>query len=298
MKRSTGPRASGVSDRDFEQKGTIVSIKKDPAGQGADGAIRRSVQVEVEVNAAPEDVWKAIATGPGISAWFVPTRMEERKGGEIISNFGPGMDCPATITEWEALKRFVAEGTMGPPGSPTVATEWTIEARAGGKCVVRVVHSLFASTDDWDNQLDGLEQGWPPIFRILRRYVESFKRMPSAAMQFVSFSTESESETWEKLGGELALLNVSEGQAWKSPAGFPPLTGASMGDGMHANTRLLSLEGPVPGTAYVGAFSCGGMVQVYLAIYLYGAEARKAVERDQPAWQKWIDEKFPMPQMG
>ena len=61
---------------------------------------------------------------------------------------------------------------MGSPGSPTVATEWSVEARAGGKCVVRVVHSLFASTDNWDNQLDGLEQGWPTYFRILRLYLE------------------------------------------------------------------------------------------------------------------------------
>lgn len=268
-----------------------MSVKKEPSG-------RRSVQVEVEVPGTPEEVWRAIATGPGISSWFVPTRMQERQGGEIVSNFGPGMDCPATVTAWEPLKRFVAEAIMGPPGSPTVATEWTVEARAGGKCVVRVVHSLFASTDDWDNQLDGLEQGWPPIFRILRRYLESFKGMPCSAMQFVSFSSDSEAKTWEKLGGELGLLKVAEGQKWGAPNGFPRMTGVSLGYGMHANTVLLGLDAPVPGTAYIGAFSCGGMVQVYMAIYLYGADAKAAAERDEPAWQKWMDERFPMPHMG
>jgi len=268
-----------------------MSIKKEPSG-------RRSVQVEVEVPGTPEEVWAAIATGPGVSAWFVPTRMEERQGGEIISTFGPGMDCPATITEWEALKRFVAEATMGPPGSPTVATEWSIEARAGGKCVVRVVHSLFASTDDWDNQLDGLEKGWPPIFRILRRYLESFRGQPCAAMQLISFSMDSDAKTWEKMGGELGLRGVAEGQEWTAPAGFPPLRGVSLGDGMTASTVLLAIDAPVPGTAYVGAFSCGGMVQVYMAVYLYGAEAKAALERDEPKWQAWMTERFPMPQMG
>ena len=38
-----------------------MSIKKEPNG-------RRSVQVEVEVPGSPEDVWQAIATGPGVSA--------------------------------------------------------------------------------------------------------------------------------------------------------------------------------------------------------------------------------------
>jgi hypothetical protein len=43
-----------------------MSVKIDPSG-------RRSVQVEVEVPGTPEQVWQAIATGPGVSSWFVPT---------------------------------------------------------------------------------------------------------------------------------------------------------------------------------------------------------------------------------
>lgn len=269
-----------------------MSMKKDPSG-------RRSVQVEVEVTGTPEEVWRAIASGPGISSWFVPTRSDEREGGQIICNFGPGMDCPATITTWEAGKRFVAEGTMGPPGSPTVATEWSVEARSGGKCMVRVVHSLFTSNDDWDNQLDGLEQGWPAYFRILRMYLETYKGMPCSAMQFVGFSTDAEAMAWEKMGGELGLHNAVKGQKWSAPAGLPPTIGTvdSLGQGMHANNVLIRLDAPTPGTGYIGAFSCGGMVQMYIAIYLYGPNAKAAIDRDQPAWQRWMNERFPMPKM-
>jgi len=270
-----------------------MSVKKEPSG-------RRSIQVEVEVPGTPEEVWRAIATGPGISSWFVPTRMEERQGGEIVSNFGPGMDCPARITGWEAPKRFVAEGDMGGPGSPKVATEWIVEARAGGKCLVRVVHSLFADTDDWDNQLDGLEQGWPTYFRILRRYLESFNGQSCSLMQFVGFSQDSEANAWEQAGGALGLLKVSEGQKWSAPNGLPRLAGVvdALGKGSHKNTVLLRLDAPAPGTAYIGAFSCGGMVMVCLSVYLYGANAKAAVGRDEPMWQKWMGENFPMPQMG
>ncbi|CAN5242562.1 hypothetical protein BH10PLA2_BH10PLA2_07410 [soil metagenome] len=238
-----------------------MSTKKDPSGH-------RSIQVEVEVPGTPEDVWQAIATGPGISSWFVPTTSEQREGGQMVANFGPGMDFPAKITSWEALKRFATEGATGGPGSPMMATEWSIEARAGGKCLVRVVHSLFASTDDWDNQLDGLEQGWPPIFRILHRYLESFKGQTSSMAQFMSFSKESDTETWEKFGGELGLLKVSPGQKWSTPAGAPSMSGVvdALGEGMHSNTVLIRLDTPAPGTAYLGVFKCGGMTQVYLAI--------------------------------
>jgi uncharacterized protein YndB with AHSA1/START domain len=269
-----------------------MSVKKEASG-------RRSIQVEVEVAGTPEEVWQAIATGPGISSWFVPTRSEECAGGQVVSNFGPGMDCPATITVWEAPKRFVAEGAFGGPGSPTAATEWIVEARAGGKCLVRVVHSLFASTDAWDNQLDGLEQGWPAYFRILRRYLETFKGQVCSAMHLVGFSTDSEAKAWEKASGELGLLKAAQGQKWRTPDGLPRLAGVvdSLGQGRHANTLLLRLDAPVPGSAYIGAFPCGG-VMVCMSVYLYGDQAKAAVERDGPAWQKWMGERFPMPQMG
>jgi uncharacterized protein YndB with AHSA1/START domain len=270
-----------------------MSIKKDASGH-------RSVQVEVEVPGTPEEVWRAIATGPGISSWFVPTRSEERQGGEQVCNFGPGMDSPSTITTWQPPSRFVAESDMGAPGSPKVATEWSVEARAGGMCVVRVVHSLFASTDDWDNQLNGLEEGWPTYFRILRMYLANFKGMPCSAMQFVSFSSEPESKTWETLGGAMALLTVAEGQEWSAPEGLPRMTGVLdyLGRGTHKSTVLLRLTTPAPGAAYVGAIACGGMVMVYMSVYLYGDKAKAAALRDEPIWQKWMDERFPMPQMG
>lgn len=270
-----------------------MSIKKESSG-------RRSIQVEVEVPGTPEEVWRAIATGPGISAWFVPTTSDEREGGQLVCTFGPGMDCPAKITAWEPLKRFVAEGDLGPPGSPTMATEWSVEARAGGVCVVRVVHSLFASTDDWDNQLEGMEQGWPTYFQILRIWLTHFRGMPCSSMQLMGISSEGEAMSWEKLGGALGLTKVAKGQKWTAPAGVPRLAGAveSVGKGMHPNTVLLRLDTPAPGSAYIGAFSCGGMVQVAVSVYLYGKEAKAAVERDEPAWQKWMGEQFPMPQAG
>ena len=72
----------------------------------------------------------------------------------------------------------------------------------------------------------------------------------------------------------------------------------SLGKGMHSNTVLLRLDTPVPGSAYIGAIACGGIVQVYMAIYFYDPNAKAAVERDEPTWQTWIGKRFPMQQMG
>ena len=266
-----------------------MSVKKEASG-------RRSIEVEIEVPGTPEEVWQAIATGPGISSWFVPTRMEEHQGGELISDFGPGMDSPATITSWEPPKRFVAERALGESGAPTMASEWIVEARAGGKCLVRVVNSLFSEKDDWDNQLDGLEQGLPTYFRLLRIYLENYRGMPCTAKQFVGFSSDSEAKAWEKSGGALGLLNLAPGQTWSTPTGFPRMAGTvdSLGKRCHSNTMLLQLNTPAPGTAYIGALACGGTVVVFISVYLFGDKAKAALERDEPSWQKWMTEMFPM----
>lgn len=79
-----------------------MPVKKDPSG-------RRSVEAEAEVPGTPEEVWQAIATGPGISSWFVPSQVDERVGGTTLANFGPGMESVGTITTWDPPRRYVAE---------------------------------------------------------------------------------------------------------------------------------------------------------------------------------------------
>src|SRR5947209_10232737 len=155
-----------------------MPVKKEASG-------RRSIQVEVEVPGTPEEVWRAIATGPGITSWFVPTEIETGKDGKperMAMQFAPGMESKATITAYDPPRRLAAEDTWG-PGSPVIATEWTVEARSGGTCLVRVVHSLFSETDDWDNQLEGTEAGWPGFFRILKLYLTNFRGQHAKQMQ-------------------------------------------------------------------------------------------------------------------
>lgn len=142
----------------------------------------------MEVPGTPEEVWQALATGPGISAWFVPATFEE-EGGKPVAvtlDFGPAMDSRSVVTAWNPPHLFAREGSGWVPGSPPIATEFIVEARAGGTCVVRIVQSLFASTDDWDGQLTGAEEGWPRgITRVLRLYLTHFRGQSSAIMRLM-----------------------------------------------------------------------------------------------------------------
>src|SRR4051794_28283621 len=267
-----------------------MSVKKEASG-------RRSIQVEVEVPGTPEEVWQAIASGPGISSWFVPTEFEEQDGKPVAvtMNFGPGMESRAVVTAWDPPRMFAAESGGWTPDMPSIATEWSVEARAGGVCLVRVVNSLFASTDDWDNQLEGTEFGWPGFFRTLRIYLTHFCGQRSAIMQFVAGVAGTGAEGWGTLTAALGGEGLSVGQRWTAPAGVPALSGVAEYVSQSPYDALLRLDKPGPGVAALGAFNFGGQSMVALNVYLYGDEAAGTVAHETPLWQAWIQERFPMP---
>jgi len=261
-----------------------MSVKKEANG-------RRSVQVEVEVPGTPEQVWQAIATGPGVGAWFVPTEVDGRVGGTVTHHFGGGMDADSTITEWDAPHRFVKEGSLG-PNAPTMATEWIVEARSGGKCMVRVVHSLFADTDDWDDQLTGVESGWPPFFRILRLYLEHFAGQPSSQIQLMAMPEAS--GAWEKLAGALNLAGATPGERRDAGDGAPPLSGIVDSVNAAGNPHaLLRVDRPAPGAVFATACPIGAKAWVTVSLYLYGDKAAAVVARDQSVWTAWMRNLFP-----
>jgi len=266
-----------------------MSVKKEASG-------RRFVQVEVEVPGTPEEVWQAIATGPGISSWFVPTEFEMRDGKPVAVklDFGPGMESRSVVTTWDPPRMLAAQGE-GWGGSPPIADEWHVEAKSGGTCIVRVVHSLFAETDDWDNQLTGTESGWPGFFRILKIYLTHFRGQRSAMMQWIAPAAGTVAEAWETLTAALGMKGVSAGQRWTAPAGVPTLSGVVEHVTQNPCNALLRLDKPGPGTAALGAVNFGGQSMVTLSFYLYGDQAAGTVARETPLWQAWIQERFPTP---
>jgi len=268
-----------------------MSVKIDPA-TGA-----RFVEVQVEVSATPEQVWQAIATGPGISAWFTPTEVDEREGGEIRFDLGPEMGgSTGVITAWEPPRRFAYEEREWMPGAPPVATEIQVEDRGGGTCVMRMAHTLVASSDEWDDQLESFENGWPPFLRILQGYLAHFPGERCSQLRVAGQTDGPADRAWAALAGALGLGELSEGErAAASAAGAPALAGVVErlgGRGDHRDA-VLRIDAPVPGYALIGAFIWNDAAHVGVTLYLYGEEAPAVAAREEPAWRAWMEERFP-----
>jgi uncharacterized protein YndB with AHSA1/START domain len=252
----------------------------------------RSIELEVEVPGTPEEVWRAIATGPGISSWYVPHTVEEREGGRATASFGPEpeMQVPGRVAAWEPPRRIVFDGGEGVEG---LAFEWLIEARDGGTCVVRLVNSGFGSGGDWDAQYDGMTEGWQLFLLNLRLHLEHFPGQTATAMLPTATWPELRQRSWVRLTGALGLPPappIGE-RVVLAPAGAPSLAGTVVDTD---SWRLaLVLDDPAPGTAIVAVEGSGEESAVSVWSYLYGPEAAAIAERDTPRWKQWLTEQAP-----
>lgn len=267
-----------------------MSVKKEASG-------RRSVEIEFEVPGTPEEVWQAIATGPGISSWLMPAEFEERDGKPVALklNFGSGGESRAVVTAWDPPRVFAAQADGLVPGSPPIASEWHIEAQAGGTCILRLVHSLFASTDDWDDQLEYVESGWSAFLFTLQIYLRHFRGQRSTLMKWMVPAAGTEAQAWESLITALGLKGVSVGQRWTAPTSAPALGGVAEYFSQSPYDALMRLDKPGPGVAAFGTVDMGGSCMVGMNVYLYGDRAAGTAARETPLWQAWFEERFPAP---
>ncbi len=188
----------------------------------------RRMEKRIELDAEPEQVWEAIMTGPGISAWFVPHQVEPREGGTVRQRFGGGYDATGRVTAWEPGARF-AYGSFDEiaDGRPSYAFEFLVEGRQGGGTVLRFVQSGFLEGDDWDGEYDSFDAGWDMFFVNLRTYLAHFAGLPVHTVVTMAFTYGSAAEAWTVLYRGLGLPGhpaVGE-QVTLRPKGPPPIAG-------------------------------------------------------------------------
>jgi uncharacterized protein YndB with AHSA1/START domain len=252
--------------------------------------------IEFEVAGTPEEVWRAIATGPGVSSWFVPTEFEERDGKPVAVKlgFGPGMEARSEITAWNPPRMYASTADGWLPGSPPIVGEWHVEARAGGVCVVRIVQSLFASTDDWDMQLEAAAVAMASFIKVLQIQMAHFRGQPMATHHLQAPSTGTDAEGWDLLTSALGLRGMKVGQRFTAPAGVPMLSGVVEYATENPFDAVLLLDKPAPGIGVLGiAGMPGGPYLLAMVIHLHGEQAAATMAHEAPAWDAWMREHFP-----
>jgi uncharacterized protein YndB with AHSA1/START domain len=253
--------------------------------------IDKTIELEVEVPGTPEEVWQSIATGPGITTWFVPSEVDERVGGTITQDFGPGMGTASgQVTGWEPPRRFVYEAN-GVAGRP-LAYEWLVESRSAGMCLVRLVTSGFLSEADWQAEYDATFDGWKLFLYNLKLARTHFPGQRCASILVNGMTAQSPSEAWRTLIASLGLPEtpIVGQQASASVSGGPAMSGKV--EQFDESRLTLLLDRPTGGVGFIAAEGFGQQVWVTAYLYLFGDAAPPIVERDEPGWRAWMESTF------
>jgi uncharacterized protein YndB with AHSA1/START domain len=251
------------------------------------------LEFSVEVPGTPEQVWAAVATAKGMSAWFLPTEMEEREGGSLHISMGPGMGSDGHVTGWDPPRRIAYEedwaALMGqdPEALSPLTSEFLVEARSGGTCVVRVTSSGFGTGADWEADFwEDMGASWLPSFDNLRLYLSHFPGQEATTLEATVSAPGDADALWSTLHDALGLHE--EG----TPVDVRGATGTV--ERISERRALVRLTAPVP--AIVTAFTHAAgpdSATAGLRAHVFSAGAADFVRREEPAWQTWLEELFP-----
>ncbi len=264
-----------------------------PSARGS-GRLGRYGETEIEVPGTPEQVWQAIATGPGHAAWMFAADIEPAEGGEMIIHREPFAPRVAVVvTSWDRPHSFgYAERVPGAPAP--LATEILVEARTGDSCVVRVVCGFADAGDEWEDLVDAAVEGWRMTLLVLRAYLRSFAGRPVRPMDLITMIDPAPAGRaaladllFTRLG--LPATHRAAGQPFRSAVEAPELTGVIeyAGEGY----LLLRAAAPYPALIAISCFRMGPELPISINLLgrIYAPLDDRRLDQVRTPWREWLE---------
>lgn len=248
------------------------------------------LEFSVEVRGTPEQVWEAIATAKGLSAWFLPTEMEEHQGGSLHFSMGPEMGSNGHVSAWEPPHRLVYEedwaALMGkdPDELSPLTSEFLVQAQSGGTCIVRVTSSGFGIGADWESEFwDDMGTSWIPSFDALRLYLAHFPGQQATQLDVTASYPGEAATLWAALRDALGLGEEGAAVTVRGASGTV--------ERVRERQALIRLTAPVPGMLTAYTHDAGeGRSTAGIRAHLFSPDAAGYVLGEEPAWQAWLQE--------
>jgi hypothetical protein len=150
---------------------------------------------------------------------------------------------------------------------------------------------MHTDSDDWNDQLEGTEGGWPVFFAVLRTYLQHFRGQRCTPIALMAQTSGSEAQAYAKMAKGLGMESAAPGKRIATSApGAPAFAGVVESSG--ATKLILRVDKPTPGLVVVAASECAGAVQCNLLAYLYGDHAAAVAEREKSKWNVWLQQCF------
>lgn len=180
---------------------------------------------QVEVDATPDQVWQAIATGPGIDSWFMGRNEVDDAHTTVRQSFG-GYRPEHRITGWEPMRRLAYGGDAAPDGR-FIAYEFLIEGRDRSSTVLRLATSGFLPGDDWADEYEAMRHGGAIFFATLTAYLRHFAGRTASPLTVFGPAVADWPTAWRRLADALGLSGPAQvgDRVQCAPEGLEPLKG-------------------------------------------------------------------------
>ncbi len=244
----------------------------------------RKVEIVIETPATPEQVWRAITDGQEIASWFAPeVTVDPGAGGSMTFSWGGGMEFSSPIKAWEPLRNLQTGEDREKDGvNYPIRIDYFIESEKG-VTRLRLVHSGFGDSADWDNEIAGYEDGWAMFMAMIAYRLKYANQSVCQATVFRSVPLP-RAEAWAKLTGAGGLFQIQDGHFTLN--------------GMRGNVEFTKpnfFRGVIPGwnNALFSVFCEGGKSSmVTVALMLFG-DARNDADARRADWNAALDGLFP-----
>lgn len=230
---------------------------------------------EVDLPAAPEDVWTAITADT--AAWQFPTGME------IPAGATPPERSP--VQAWDPPHRLVIR--MDSPDGTFNALDYTIEARDGGTAHLRYVHSGIVA-DGWEDQYDAIGGHTDFYLHTLGQYLEHFngRRVTYVGQPSAGIEGPEVAGTPDAMNTLRAALGIGDGAA-VGDAVDADLGGAGTLDGVidYVTPEFIGVRTQESLYRFFGRNHFGSVVGMSAHVFRDGVDAKAA----EAALKSWLD---------
>ena len=244
------------------------------------------VELTADVHGTPDAVWQAVATGPGLSSWFVPTRVD---GDDVVMTLGANGTARGRIVSSEPPRRFAFAEEGWLDGAPPLLTEIEVDDLGEDRSRVTLVNRIDGDAPaDARIALAATDAAWRPYLEALRLHLANHAGEHAATVEASGSGRGSADKVWASTLDALGWSGTRAGTRVSAPDGS-----ALAGTVEHAGDHelVLRLDEPAPGYALVAAFDGGDRALVCVHAWLHGAEAHDLAAREDAAWERWMRER-------
>lgn len=198
-------------------------MKPQPRNDAADRDTR-TIEVDLDIDAAVSRVWQALTDPVALARWFpLIARVQPDVGGYVELSWGSTLTGRNAILAWKPEQhlrtRWFEQGTPetaadtandGSPHDPRAWSRMTVDfylEEKGDRTLVRMVHSGFGTDASWDEEYAAHGRGWSFELRSLTHYLEHHEgreRHVAWARRSIEMPRDA---AWSKLAGSHGMLH-------------------------------------------------------------------------------------------